>query len=425
MRAFQKDFRNSETRSEIRENGIQPIFQEQVLPIAENSGNTFARASKKRFVLLSLRRELKSRYLYRQYGRLTDLCQEQFQDWEFWSSEGLSNNHLCKKIQSRSDFQYHHWRRYWLRETEGRKDWSAKSQETQAISEHKMIFQKKGMRGISFPATWSYCFIRKLYGRTGSEGPDLFDVKQVMTEKITTLLYWGTVSIDFLPNSHAYKIDWNAIPSATSICWVLDKPALIPRAINCFKQLLLQTEWEITPEVVEKWSKERRRISEEAKDIWTIVHARAEAYSTWFPTEMPEQEEARNWVLAFLDREKEHWIKFLENERFVYSKKYWYCGKFDTIVECDWKKYLADFKTAKGFYPMEMWMQLAWYRNAYEEETGEKLDWQFIVRFDKGTGDFSIHRCKDYEKDLEAFLSALTLYKRKKELDKEYRNEYF
>lgn len=236
-----------------------------------------------------------------------------------------------------------------------------------------------------------------------------------MTEKITKSLYWGNILIDFYPAEHWYKIGSEFIPSVTSICGVLDKPALIPRAIWLYKQFLLNAGEVITPAMVEQGAKEWRRVSQEATAIGTLVHDYCEAFATGRPCEMPTDPQAINGVQAFLSRFNDHNIKFLENERFIYSMEHGYCGKFDTIVEVNSKRYLVDFKTSKDFYPMEMGMQLAAYRFAYEEETGEKLDWQFILRFGKDTGDFETHRCKEYEQDLEAFLAALVLAKRKKE----------
>ena len=73
---------------------------------------------------------------------------------------------------------------------------------------------------------------------------------------------------------------------------------------------------------------------------------------------------------------------------------------------------------------MEMWMQLSAYRYAYEEEHDqEKLDWQFILRFDKETWDFEVHWCKEYEQDFSAFLAAKTLHTRKKETDKQKKDQ--
>lgn len=241
-------------------------------------------------------------------------------------------------------------------------------------------------------------------------------------DKQTISLYDWSVNIDFYADKHWYKI-WNRfIPSVTGITWVLDKPALLYRAVNCYKDYLLKCET-VTKEDIEKWSKEWRNVSQEAKDIWSIVHDYCEKFAKWEKLDIPEEEQARKWIMAFLDRQEKYQVKFLENERFIYSKEHDYCWKFDTLVEVKGKRYIVDFKTSKGFYPMEMGMQLAWYRMAYEEETGDKIDWSFIARFDKETGNFEVHWCNDYEQDRDAFIQCSKIRQRIKSLEKEYNNK--
>jgi ATP-dependent exoDNAse (exonuclease V) beta subunit len=64
-------------------------------------------------------------------------------------------------------------------------------------------------------------------------------------------------------------------------------------------------------------------------------------------------------VLAFLKWKTDNDVEFLEVERLVYSKQYEYVGRFDLIAKVNGKKMLIDYKTSKGFYPMEMGMQTA------------------------------------------------------------------
>lgn len=161
-----------------------------------------------------------------------------------------------------------------------------------------------------------------------------------------------------------------------------------------------------------------RQKQQEALTKWKIVHDWAEKHATGQQTEVPEDEQVRNWVIAFLDWVNTYHVEFLENERFVYSKEYNYWGKFDSIVRINWKKYLVDFKTSNDFYPMEMWMQLAAYRHAYEEETWDILDGEMIIRFSKDTGEFAVHACDEYEQDFEAFAACLVVKRRMKEVEK-------
>lgn len=239
-----------------------------------------------------------------------------------------------------------------------------------------------------------------------------------MTNIISKPLYKWAITLDFYPDSHQYRINGDRIPSVTGICGIVDKSnQLIMWAVKLYKEYLLQHET-ITTSIVEEWSKRRREVSKEATDIGTIVHDYCEWFACGVDMPMPDIPQALNGIQWFLSRYREHNIKFLHTERLIYSKKHNYCGKFDALIERDGKKCLVDFKTSKGFYPLEMGMQLAAYRAAYEEEMGEAIDAQYILRFDKETGNFEIHACPDHDKDFEAFLAALILTKRKKETDK-------
>lgn len=238
------------------------------------------------------------------------------------------------------------------------------------------------------------------------------------TNKISKPLYRGEVIMDFYPDSHQYRVNGDRVPSVTGICWIVDKSnQLIVWAVNLYKEYLLRHDT-IDTAIVEEWSKRWREVSKEATDIGTIVHDYCEWFACGIDMPMPEIPQALNGIQWFLARYKSNEIKFIHTERLIYSRQHNYCGKFDALIERNGKKCLVDFKTSKWFYPLEMGMQLAAYRAAYEEETGETIDSQYILRFDKETGMFEVHECAEHAKDLEAFLAALTLTKRKKETDK-------
>lgn len=243
-----------------------------------------------------------------------------------------------------------------------------------------------------------------------------------MLEKISKPLYNGEVVLDFYPEKHRYKKDWKFVTSVTWVTWIVDKsPQLMKRAVNCYRDLLNKwiDNWQtIDKNLTELWCNEYRNVSKEATDIWTLVHDFCEAYANWVQRELPEQPQARNWANAFLEWVTSNNIKFIENEKLVYSVKHEYCWKLDTIIEWNWKRYLADFKTSKAVYLLEYWMQTSAYLEAYQEETWMQIDWRIIIKLWKETWDFEIHILEDHEKDFQAFLSALTLVRRKKETDK-------
>ena len=76
---------------------------------------------------------------------------------------------------------------------------------------------------------------------------------------------------------------------------------------------------------------------------------------------------------------------------------------------------VIDWKTSKAVYP-EYHLQVAAYAKAVEDMYEKKVDATYILRCDKVTGRFEAVRSKDIAKNFKAFLAALTLYKRLKEI---------
>jgi hypothetical protein len=97
------------------------------------------------------------------------------------------------------------------------------------------------------------------------------------------------------------------------------------------------------------------------------------------------------------------------------SLKHGYCGTCDFTAKQGDKLILGDIKTSSGIWN-EYWYQCAAYKLALEEEyTQFKIDHTAIIRCGKD-GTFEIKELNDYEKNVEAFLGALTLYRREKEM---------
>lgn len=244
------------------------------------------------------------------------------------------------------------------------------------------------------------------------------------TEKVDLNLYGGEVVITFYPNSHQYKKDGKNVLSVSAISWVVDKSQMLMNwAVKLTREALIarvNAELPISEnDIVEACALHRTK-KDEAAAIWTLVHDWVEAYTSGQEIPMPENEAAQNGILAFLKWKSENDIEFLLSEKIVYSKQYNYVGKFDAVVMLNGKKYLLDYKTSNGFRPVEMKMQTAGYVLAYEEETGDKIDWRMIVRFDKETGEFELHDLDGVEEDQQAFIAALQLLTWVKPLQKSY-----
>ena len=109
------------------------------------------------------------------------------------------------------------------------------------------------------------------------------------------------------------------------------------------------------------------RVSTKAADIGTEIHQWASDWILKKNPEMPTDEKVVNGITAFLKFQKEHKLKWIESERYIFSKKYKYAGILDAIAKKNNKLILVDFKSNYRIYD-EMRFQVAGYQIAYEEE---------------------------------------------------------
>ena len=175
---------------------------------------------------------------------------------------------------------------------------------------------------------------------------------------------------------------------------------------------------------IEEACQQHSKKKEEAADIGTKIH---DYISKWIKNqklEMPTDEKVRNGVIAFLNWVKERKINLRNSEMVIFSKKYQFAGIMDADGKINGKEYIFDFKSSKrnkyndtGFYNEQRY-QLAGYWLAREEETKKKYDGGYLVRFDKEDGSFDalLIPYSEYKKDRQAFLGALEIKKREKEL---------
>lgn len=242
-------------------------------------------------------------------------------------------------------------------------------------------------------------------------------------EKIEKL-YGGEIEISFKESSHSYKINGGKIPlSVTGVTGIVDKSSpLMWWAVGCMRDSLFEIieKNTISKEDIEEARKSFMKVQKTATDVGSQVHAFAEKYVLWKAgkgerPEVPDDDQAINGVQAFISWINDKDIEFLEIEKLVYSKKHRYVGTFDVLAKIDGNTYLMDYKTSKGFYPIEMGMQLAGYQIALEEEFPDiRIEDRVILNFSKETGEFKeyfMNEYSTYQEDKEAFLSALALKK--------------
>ncbi len=238
-------------------------------------------------------------------------------------------------------------------------------------------------------------------------------------------LYQGKVTIFFDEEKHQFSHeDGTPIIGTTSVTGILDKSSpLMAWAVNSMATLLMKNVLNgerISLGSIEIAKKEYRRFKQEAADIGSLIHEWIEKWITLKKKpEIPEDEKVRNGVIAFLKWIKEKKVEFDNSELIIYSKKNDVAGIMDAEGHIDGKKCIIDFKSSKGIYN-EYRYQLASYWSAREEETGEKFDIGYIVKFGKDDGEFGVMEIqrKEYQKDLEAFLGLLQTKRREMELAK-------
>lgn len=244
---------------------------------------------------------------------------------------------------------------------------------------------------------------------------------------MSTKLYNNGVILEFDEAKHLYTKDGIKVDGTTGALGVINKPALIPWAVSeaikfieanikagkSYDEIQLKA-------ILDGAKSAHRKKSETAADMGKIVHDWIKEYIKGNNPSKPVNESCKNAVNKFLEWEKDHNVEFIQSEKQVYSVVYNYAGTLDFIAKVDGKVMIGDFKTSKGIYD-EMWLQVAAYQQAYQEEfPSTKFDGALIVRIGKdATLDVKPRAVGAYEKDVIGFNAALVLYRRLQELKEE------
>lgn len=157
--------------------------------------------------------------------------------------------------------------------------------------------------------------------------------------------------------SRYYKYNGRELPSVTTICGVLDKPALVQWAANQACDFILnelgdvdsrivadQLNAEIIGNIIHKARTEFRKVSKKAMDTGSKVHTAIEYYIKENKEPLIQEDAVVAGFLAFLEWADQHDFKAIETEHTIYSDRY--AGTCDLICHLGDKKYLIDFKTS-------------------------------------------------------------------------------
>ena len=244
------------------------------------------------------------------------------------------------------------------------------------------------------------------------------------------------VELLFDKKLHSYKVGEEIAPSATRVLDIISKPALVPWALKVGANWLEKNFFHDEDASSKKTNVYRSRMalepllkgmksayrgsSKDALNIGSITLEWVEEAINWklgngeIP-QMPKQEECVNAIHAFQDWVGQNVVEWISSEEKLYHRKYKYAGTVDARAIINGEYCVIDWKTSKAVYP-EYHLQVAAYAKAVEDIYGKPVDATYILRCDKATGRFEAVRSTDTDKNFKAFLNALGLYGRLKEL---------
>lgn len=229
---------------------------------------------------------------------------------------------------------------------------------------------------------------------------------------IVTFNPYPKVSVSFDEEKHSFTIGERKILSVTRVTSVIDKsPVLMGWQEKITRNHLLerlQSGMPIDERFIKEATSLHRAEKEKAGTSGDIVHEYFEQLALKLKPEIPEEEEARNGVLAGLKWINENRVTFLEAEKLSYSKKYDFAGIIDSIARVNGKLTILDFKTSSGIYP-EMFLQASAYATMYEEMTKKKIAQVLILHLDKKTGNFKPYPIENVKGCVDVFIAALKI----------------
>lgn len=247
------------------------------------------------------------------------------------------------------------------------------------------------------------------------------------------------VELKFDGRFHLYKIDGEIIPSATKVLGVINKPALIPWSLKMgaewlASQLFCDTEsstkkvtmlkaFSPLADLLAGMKSAHKNYTHQALVTGTESHNWVESYIKYLMGDGEEpqpaqSEEVNTACSAFTLWLSEHDVEFIGAEEKIYSRDFKYTGTYDAQAMVDGKLTIIDWKTSKSIYP-EYHLQNAAYAGAFEEMHSDKeVDQTMVLRLDKRYGSYEaeVMDREQWLKNHKAFLAALLLYNRLKEL---------
>ena len=227
------------------------------------------------------------------------------------------------------------------------------------------------------------------------------------------------LTLDFDDDKHIYYFEGKKVESVTGICGNgIPKPELtgwlVATPIREIKALInhkLDND-----EVIDRVSLERiidqaknktEEIKKDAGLVGTVVHGLIEDFLQGKKIPNQSDKKVLNCWNLFLNWWNTQEYEVVELEKKIFSKKYNYAGTLDLVLK-DKKGdlILADIKTSNHI-SFDYTLQLNAYRQAYEEETKQKISKGLIIRLPKSDGNIEVKELPLNKQMFNAFLGAI------------------
>lgn len=226
------------------------------------------------------------------------------------------------------------------------------------------------------------------------------------------------LTLDFDDEKHLYLFNGKKVESVTGICgngvpkpelqgWLISTPVReIKNSINTLLDNGESLDRVILERIVDKAKNKTEEIKKDAGLIGTVVHGLIEDFLK--NKKIPNQSDKKviNCWNLFLDWWNIQEYEVVELEKKIFSKKYNYAGTLDLVLkDKQGNLVLADIKTSNSI-SFDYALQLNAYRQAYEEETNNKISKGLIIRLPKTTGNIEIRELPLNKQMFDAFIGA-------------------
>jgi hypothetical protein len=222
---------------------------------------------------------------------------------------------------------------------------------------------------------------------------------------------------------HGYELDGEPVVGTTTICGLLNKPALVGWAGKTCTDEAWRAGKDGAPKP--KWGDILYGKRDDAASAGTLVHELFEAHLRGLPLpEVPDSPIGEAAQRGFANAQR--WLEgsamqITPHETPMVSRRYRYGGTPDALATSGEVVALGDWKTG-GIYP-EMLVQMAAYRQLLAECAGIEVRGVHLVRSHREFGDFAHHYFDDdaLDQGWRVFAGLLAAYGPLKQLEKRVR----